>query len=287
MRKLLFVAVGTLALAICPPAVAATKTVRIKSTGFSPQTVTIDVGDSVKWVNDDTVNRQVVADNGFFASPILRPGKSYTKTFTAAGTYRYRDTFKSSQRGTVVVKGAPPSVSIGLAQPIVVYGTQMRLSGVISNQRAGETVTIFYRPYPQTSMVQLATVITTTGGAWDYLVTPEILTTYQAKWRSASSVEVTTAVRPRVGFGRTADGFFLVKVTADRPFARKAVFLQRLSRFGQWVNVKKILLGSASSRRFKALLPRGVSRLRIAMSVNQAGAGYLGSFSRTLAFRRR
>ena len=37
---------------------------------------------------------------------------------------------------------------------------------------------------------------------------------------------------------------------------------------------------------FRAALPRGRSTLRIAMSVNQAGAGYLAGFSRTIVYRR-
>ena len=33
-------------------------------------------------------------------------------------------------------------------------------------------------------------------------------------------------------------------------------------------------------------LPAGSSLVRVAMSVNQAGAGYLGGFSRTLSYKR-
>jgi hypothetical protein len=65
------------------------------------------------------------------------------------------------------------------------------------------------------------------------------------------------------------------------------VYLQRLSRFGQWVNVRKVRLGSQSARRFKSRMPLGSSRLRIFMTVNQAGAGYLGGMSSVLVFRRR
>ena len=43
---------------------------------------------------------------------------------------------------------------------------------------------------------------------------------------------------------------------------------------------------SAPAKLFRATLPRGTSRLRIAMSVNQAGAGYLAGFSRTIVVRR-
>jgi hypothetical protein len=78
-----------------------------------------------------------------------------------------------------------------------------------------------------------------------------------------------------------------VTVHGARSFANRVVYLQRLSRFGQWVRVRKVTLGSQSSRRFKSLMPRGTSRLRIFMTVNQAGAGYLGGMSGVLVFRRR
>ena len=64
--------------------------------------------------------------------------------------------------------------------------------------------------------------------------------------------------------------------------ARKQVRLQRLSSFGQWVTIKRVSLGLDSRARFQATLPLGVSRLRIAMSVNQAGVGYLAGFSREI-----
>jgi hypothetical protein len=36
-----------------------------------------------------------------------------------------------------------------------------------------------------------------------------------------------------------------------------------------------------------AKLSKGLSHLRVAFSVNQAGIGYLGSFSRTIPYHRR
>jgi len=45
-------------------------------------------------------------------------------------------------------------------------------------------------------------------------------------------------------------------------------------------------LNSSSATTFSAvLLPHGRSTTRVALSINQAGAGYLGGFSRTLFFR--
>jgi plastocyanin len=283
---LLAAASAALTLAVVPQAFAATKQVDIRPAGFSPGTVTIATLDEVRWTNRDTVNHQVVSDTGAFASPILRPGQSYRFTFRASGTYRYRDALEPAERGTVRVTGPPPSVSLAASTGIDTFGTQITLSGQVSNGRAGERVEIFSKPYPGTSFVKLAEVLTVQNGAWSYPTTPEILTSYQAHWRNNVSTEVSVAVRPRIAFGRRT-GWFVVTVMGQRSFTNRVVYLQRLSRFGQWVNVRKVTLGSQSSRRFKSLMPLGTSRLRIFMTVNQAGAGYLGGMSSVIAFRRR
>jgi hypothetical protein len=51
------------------------------------------------------------------------------------------------------------------------------------------------------------------------------------------------------------------------------------------VTLKKVLLSSKSSARFAYRLPRGVNRLRVTMSVNQAGAGFLGVVGPTITYR--
>lgn len=284
-RLVILTAAAVFALTFVPQAFAATKQVDIRPGGFSPGTVTIATLDSVRWTNRDTVNHQVVSDTGAFASQILRPNQSFTFTFRASGTYRYRDALEPAERGTVKVTGPPPSVSLASSTGIDTYGTQITLSGQVSNGRAGERVEIFSKPYPGTSFVKLAEVLTVQNGAWSYPTTPEILTSYQAHWRNNTSTEVSVAVRPRISFGRRS-GFFVVTVKGQRSFANRVVYLQRLSRFGQWVNIRKVTLGSQSSRRFKQLMPRGTSRLRIFMTVNQAGVGYLGGMSGVLVFRR-
>jgi plastocyanin len=285
-RLLLAGASAAIALSVAPQAFAATKDVTINKNGFTPTSVTVATGDTVRWTNKDTVNHQVVADTGAFASPVLGPNRSYSFTFRAAGTYRYRDALEPAERGTVKVTGPPPSVSLAASTGIDTFGGPIMLTGQVSNGRAGERVEVFSRPYPGTSYVKLAEVLTTQNGAWAYPTTPEILTSYQAHWRGNISAEVSVAVRPRISFGRRS-GWFVVTVSGNRSFANRVVLLQRLSRLGQWVNVRKVTLGSQSARRFKSRMPKGTSRLRIFMTVNQAGAGYLGGMSSTLVFRRR
>ena len=48
------------------------------------------------------------------------------------------------------------------------------------------------------------------------------------------------------------------------------------------MTIKRVSLDLNSRARFEAVLPAGANRLRIAMSVNQAGAGYLAAFSREI-----
>src|SRR2546430_3119909 len=133
-RRLVLGAVAALALifaASASTASTATATVQIVKTGFTPATVTITEGDSVTWRNADTKAHQVVANGGQFASAILEPGKTYTHTFARGGTFRYHDALHPTLRGTVVVKGAPPVVTLAASAPIVKYGTQVTLTGTV------------------------------------------------------------------------------------------------------------------------------------------------------------
>src|ERR1044072_8313073 len=102
MRTVVLAAAAVLALAVTgasQTASTATKAVAIKAAGFQPATVTIATGDAVKWTNRDTKTHQVVANNGSFASAVIRPGKTYTHTFNTAGTFGYRDALHPSLTG--------------------------------------------------------------------------------------------------------------------------------------------------------------------------------------------
>jgi plastocyanin len=285
MRRALLILVSlAAALVLASPAAAATKVVSIKRTAFQPATVSIVAGDSIRWRNDDTRDHQVVSTTGAFASPVLRPGRTYTFRFDVAGTYRYRDALNPSVTGTVRVAGAPPALTLGTSQPQIAYGEQVTLSGQVNSKKAGESVQLTHQPYGQASEIVLATVITGADGTFSYAVAPKILTNYRARWKTASSLVISTAVAPAISFGRLNG--FVTRVFAGRSMARKTVQLQRLSAFGQWVTIKRVSLDLNSRARFRALLPCGTNRLRIAMSVNQAGAGYLGAFSREITYRR-
>jgi plastocyanin len=283
VRRGLLALMTAVALVVATPAAtahAATASVLIKRTAYSPAKVTITDGDAVTWKNVDTINHQVVANGGSFASAILAPGKTYTFTFHRAGTFKYHDGLHPTLTGTIVVKGPPPSVTLAASPPIITFGNQVTLSGVVSNKKTNETVTLTGQPIGTGSPQVIATLKTTTGGAFSFVVTPQVYTTYGAQWNSTSAGSVTVQVAPQIRLPGPRHGYFHTYVSAAKSFAGHWVYLQRLSQFGEWVSFRRLTLGSRSGRIFAvSSLPRGRYAIRIFITVNQAGLGYLSAHS--------
>jgi plastocyanin len=286
MKLRALVVASVAAAVLAPPAGAATIDVRIEKTGFAPASVTVNAGDTVRWTNRDTVDHQVVSDTGSFASPILKAGQSFAFAFQTDGTFRYRDALKPSSRGTVRVNAPPPAVTMGATVPIIVFGAETHLQGVVSSKRPGEQVTILQQPYGQTSPTQLFVATTGAGGAFDAAVKPTLLTSFFAQYRGASSGEIRVEVRPKVTLVPARRGWLLARVAGAASFAGKFVYLQRKSPFGQWVSITRYRLGAASGKLFRTPKRPGVSQYRIFLTINQAGPGYLESWSGTQTVRR-
>jgi plastocyanin len=87
-------------------AVAADHAVTIADFAFAPQTVTVTVGDTVTWTNDDAVIHTATATDGSWDTGDLAQGQSGAITFTAAGTFAYLCTPHPTMTGTVVVQAA-------------------------------------------------------------------------------------------------------------------------------------------------------------------------------------
>ena len=106
-------------------------------------------------------------------------------------------------------------------------------------------------------------------------------------WRKATSQQAVVQVKPKITFTPRGSRFYTTVSAADHSWAGHFVYLQRLSRFGQWVTTLKLKLGPKSARLFRIPRRHGVTVYRVAMTVNQAGAGYLDSHSGTQKIRRR
>jgi plastocyanin len=285
MTRILLLPAALLAtFALAASAGATTKTVQITKSGFTPSATTVTVGDSVTWHNADAVSHQVVANDGSFASPVLKPDETYSVTFQKSGKVNYHDSFRSTSKGSVTVSAPAASVTLTSSTATVTYGDNTTVSGVVTNQLTSEPVTLTSQPYGKGTQ-SIATTTTQANGAFSFSVAPTIQTSYQAHWRTTGSPSVTVTVQPRVGFGRKGR-LYVAKVTSDLSYAGHYVWVQRKAPLGSWRNVKRIYLGASSRAVFSARLPKGRSILRLVLPDAQAGVGYVASTSRMIPISR-
>jgi plastocyanin len=285
MKRILLLPLALLAtLVVVASAGAETKTVQITKAGFTPTATTITVGDSVTWHNADTANHQVVANDGSFASPVLKPDESFSFTFQKAGKVNYHDALATSQRGSVTVNAPAANVTLSAAGQTVTYGNSTRLSGTVTNQLVNEPVTLTSQPFGK-GIQSLATTTTQANGAFTFGVSPTIQTEYRAHWRTTNSNPVTINVAPRVGFGLSGR-LYVAKVISDLTYGGHWVLVQRRNVLGGWHSVKRVFLNDNSRAVFRLRLPHGRSVLRLVLPSSQAGQGYVQGLSRLLAVRR-
>ena len=81
---------------------AAGTAVTIANFAFNPADVTVKVGQSVTWTNNDTTTHTVTGAD--FDSGPLAPGATYSHTFATAGTFDYHCSIHTSMTGKVTVQ---------------------------------------------------------------------------------------------------------------------------------------------------------------------------------------
>ncbi|MAE56996.1 MAG: YHYH protein [Candidatus Poseidoniia archaeon] len=70
---------------------------------FLPEDLTINVGDTVTWTNDDDSSHTVTAEDDYFHSGTIGEGATWSYTFTETGTYDYGCNFHGGMEGSVSV----------------------------------------------------------------------------------------------------------------------------------------------------------------------------------------
>jgi plastocyanin len=286
LRKLIPVALVTASLAVVTSVSAATTTVAITKAGFVPSATTINVGDSVTWTNNDSTNHQVISQEGGFASPIMKPGETWSRTFEKAGSFSYNDAFNKTFKGTVTVNGPPSTLTLNGSTSLVTYGQRMTLSGMLSSKDAGMSIDILKIECGSTANApeKVATTTTTTGGDFSQLVRPLKNSRYVARFRTSTSDSFSVKVKPRITLGKVAPHRYTVRVYAAQSFAGHIIVLQRFNRFtGTWLRVRTAVLRvgpetieptEISSVTMKAKV-RGHTRLRVIMTQANVGSCYL------------
>jgi plastocyanin len=78
--------------------------INISEFKFDPATITVPIGTSVTWTNQDSADHTVVADDGSWKSESLAKGATFSYTFTNAGTFTYICSIHPTMKGTIIVK---------------------------------------------------------------------------------------------------------------------------------------------------------------------------------------
>jgi hypothetical protein len=189
----------------------------------------------------------------------------------------------------VVAVTAPPTLTLAASPLSVAYGKTTTLTGRTSSQRAGEDVDVQAQECGTTVFRRVASVATTTAGAFTYVAKPNKNTAYRVRLRGATSPTVQIKVAPVLRLRKIRLGRYSFAVTAADSFVGKYVVFQRL-RSGRWVSLKRVTLktvrtttaptqvSSATLRiRMRARL-----RIRAVLPQSQAGTCYVATKSLTI-----
>jgi plastocyanin len=104
--------VGALGIAACSPgaggggegsgAGSSAVTVSLKSIAFEPSDITVAVGGTVTFVNNDSVTHDIVGEG--WDSGAIAPGASFSQTFDTAGTFQIHCSIHPSMTASITVK---------------------------------------------------------------------------------------------------------------------------------------------------------------------------------------
>jgi plastocyanin len=144
---------------------AANAPVSIADFAFSPPTVTVAVGDTVTWTNNDGgIPHTVSSDSGGdLASGQLAGGATYQKTFTVAGTFAYHCDIHPSMTAQVVVTGAAATATSTLAPTNTPTATPTPAATVAATVTAAATATATATNTPTPAAAASPTGATTPG----------------------------------------------------------------------------------------------------------------------------
>jgi plastocyanin len=298
MRKLLLPLLAVVALvAVGAAAGSASKTVTISHTGYTPTAVSITTGDAVVFKNTDSVPHTVKLSSttGVHCSavvPLVIPAAgSASCTFSSAGTFKFSDAAsnKKAFRGTITV--TPPLVSsLAVTPKAVIYGGKSTLSGKLASGQSGQQIRVQALACGETKSKNVATVTTTTGGAFSYQAQPSKKTAYTLSNKGLTA-SAAVAVAPSLHLSKVKRHHYQLQVTAAQSFAGKVATFQRYRpKLKSWVRVKRVVLKASTAGKAPTVITSATfrshikARLRVRASLGpkQVGSCYLAGRSNTI-----
>lgn len=277
--RMLFVLLGVAALGVGGAALAATAGISLTSQGPTPDTVTVEWGDTVEFTNNDSVGRGVTLPRVGVTSPTLTPGETFSYRFDGrAGRYGFMQTGAPpppSRSGAVVVN-VTGKLSLAVSAAVAAYGSQVTVSG--RSSYPGTPVLIQSRP-------------SGASGDWaPFLTAPTSETgTYSVRFRltagvrlrartaadqltsSTASVSARPRLRIRVAPRSAARGSRIVVsgVVVPGQAARTANLEERLAGRSTWLrkDTRRVAKSGTVSFTFRAV----AGRTRYRLALNRTG----------------
>ena len=71
---------------------------------YAPDDVNVSAGDTVTWMNNDSIEHTSTSDGNGWNSGVVAPGARFSFTFQTAGTFSYHCSIHPGMVGTVVVR---------------------------------------------------------------------------------------------------------------------------------------------------------------------------------------
>jgi len=154
------------------PAEATTSQVSIQRSAFSPPSVRVSLGTTVKWTNSDSVAHTSTSQAGFWDSGTISAGGTFTTAFPSAGSYGYLCT----------IHGFTGAVHVRMAKKAATHGFTVIWSSP-SNTPANRNFDVQVKRPGQTSFHPFRTATTARSAAFD----PTTPGTYRFKARTRNT----------------------------------------------------------------------------------------------------
>jgi plastocyanin len=250
---------------------ASTAEVTIPAKLFAPHEVTVVTGTTVTWRNSDRTTHTATQDDDAFDSGFIRPGETFSTTFSKSGSYAYHCSIHKTMRGIVSV------FDVVLRGPVdpVPAGRRTILTGVAPS---GVSQVELSRLLPAPAVV-VGTASVGADGTFRFGVRAPEPRAYRVQAGAASSPLVRVPVEPHV-LAEPRGRAIAVRAVPARPGSR--VVLQEYDReHFTFVTVTRGKLDAAS----KASLPYAPQRPEHVRVVVRGSQGWSDGASRTLLVR--
>lgn len=253
------------------------RNVEIPGTSFSPDALTVLVGDTVTWMNHDSMTHTVTADHDEFDSDRLEPGAHFAHTFPQPGVYRYHCRIHRFMHGEIDVYAVAllgPNRSVRLGSTVTLSGlvpADVRSVGLEQEQADG-------------SYEGVASASPGPDGSFSFPITVSVPARFRARAGDRLSDFVAVQPQPLVTMRlRRVDGRATVAIAAEPDQGGATIALERyIQERYRWMPIRRAKLSADGRVTLTVRVKASGVRLRAHLLRGRNGWGEATSAAMTL-----